>query len=505
LKRLKSPAGLLPVIVFTLLGFAVMGYHPGAEDDGVYLAAVKADLNPALFPHDADFFRIQLQATQFDRCMAEFVRATGVPVAWAELAWHLISIFLILWACSRIAHALFRDARAQWASVALVAAMFTLPVAGTALTLVDQYLHPRALATAFILIAVAQILTARRWHAIPLLILAFAFHPIMAAMGASFCFFLTLTTAGPFEKWLNGNALFARWKGPEKSVSSFALAFAMPLSWIFDSPNPSWRKALEAKDYLHLSRWAWYEWLGALAPIFLFWLLWRISLKRKEVAVARFSQAVFLYGIFQFSVALIMASTPALIRLLPLQPMRFLHLIYFFLVLIGGGLLGKFVLKASVWRWALFLLAINGSMFYAQRQLFSASPHLEFPSQPTDKPWLQAFDWIRQNTPTNAYFALGAGYMAAPGEDYHSFRALAERSQLADANKDTAVAGQVPQLAPEWERQVAAQQGWQTFTLADFERLKTDFGVDWVLVKYPQPAGLPCRWHNSALAVCQAP
>jgi len=144
-------------------------------------------------------------------------------------------------------------------------------------------------------------------------------------------------------------------------------------------------------------------------------------------------------------------------------------------------------------------------MFYAQRQLFSASPHLEFPGQPTDNAWLQAFDWIRRNTPTNAYFALGAGYMAAPGEDYHSFRALAERSQLADANKDTAVAGQVPQLAPEWERQVAAQQGWQTFTLADFERLKTDFGVDWVLVKYPQPAGLPCRWHNSALAVCQAP
>jgi len=35
---------------------------PGAEDDGVYLSAVKADLNPALFSHDADFFRLQLQA-----------------------------------------------------------------------------------------------------------------------------------------------------------------------------------------------------------------------------------------------------------------------------------------------------------------------------------------------------------------------------------------------------------------------------------------------------------
>ena len=41
--------------------------------------------------------------------------------------------------------------------------------------------------------------------------------------------------------------------------------------------------------------------------------------------------------------------------------------------------------------------------------------------------------------------------------------------------------------------------------LADFERLKATFGVDWVLVAYPQPDGLPCHWHNDALAVCQIP
>lgn len=494
------------MLLFTLLGFAVTGYHPGAEDDGVYLAAVKADLNPTLFPHDADFFRIQLQATQFDRCMAEFVRATGMSVAWAELTWHLISIFLILWACGRISRALFDDARAQWASVALVAAMFTLPVAGTALTLVDQYLHPRALATALVLIAVERILVGPRWQAVPLLFLAFTMHPIMAAMGAFFCFFLTLTNAEFLETWLDGKRLIWHQHPNEiKARITAGVASALPLSWVFDSPNPSWRKALDAKDYLHLSKWAWYEWLGALAPIFLFCLLWCLSTQRGEKALARFSLAVSLYGVFQFAVAVVLQSTPALIRFLPMQPMRFLHLIYFFLALTGGGLLGKMVLKTAFWRCAVFLLALNGSMFYGQRLLFSESPHLELPGLQTGNPWLQAFDWIRKNTPTNAYFALDPGYMGTPGEDYHSFRALAERSQLADAHKDAAVVGQVPQLAPVWERQVAAQEGWQSFTLADFRRLKTDFDVDWVLVKYPQPDGLACRWHNSALAVCQVP
>jgi hypothetical protein len=95
--------------------------------------------------------------------------------------------------------------------------------------------------------------------------------------------------------------------------------------------------------------------------------------------------------------------------------------------------------------------------------------------------------------------------MEAPGEDYHSFRALAERSQLADAVKDAAVVTMVPVLGRVWERQVEAEEGWRNFKLADFERLKTQFGVDWVLVSYPEPEGLHCRWHNRLLAVCQIP
>jgi hypothetical protein len=35
--------------------------------------------------------------------------------------------------------------------------------------------------------------------------------------------------------------------------------------------------------------------------------------------------------------------------------------------------------------------------------------------------------------------------------------------------------------------------------------LKREFGVDWVLVAYPQQAGLDCRWHNESLAACRVP
>jgi len=54
----------------TMVAFVVMGYHPGLEDDSFYLAAIKWRLNPALFPSDSDFFRLQFQATIFDKLIA---------------------------------------------------------------------------------------------------------------------------------------------------------------------------------------------------------------------------------------------------------------------------------------------------------------------------------------------------------------------------------------------------------------------------------------------------
>jgi hypothetical protein len=491
LQRKNLIQNTLPAFLFTILGFLVMGYHPGFEDDGVYLTAVKARLNPALYPHNSGFFRLQMQASVFDGCMAHFVRWTHIPLPWAELLWQLAALYVILWACWRIAGRLFAGKRAQWAAVAMVAAMFTLPVAGTALNIADQHLHPRNLATALILVAVSWILDGRRGSTIPLLVFAFLLHPIMAALGLSFCLFLVLALREPAP--VHPRA----WQAP-------AVA-AVPLGWLFAPESAGWRQALASKTYYSIYRWTWYEWLGALAPLLLFWLLSRVARKHGETLLARFALAVFAFGVFQQAVAMILLAPAALVRLTPLQPMRFLQLVYLFMALAAGGLLGRFVLKAATWRWAVYLAVINGGMFMVQRQIIDNGAHLELPGMASANPWVQAFDWVRLNTPTDAFFALDPGYLAAPGEGYRSFRAIAERSQLADAIKDTSVVTQVPSLAPLWQSQQQAQAGWQHFQLADFQRLKKQFGVDWVLVAYPQPAGLDCRWHNGSLTVCRIP
>jgi hypothetical protein len=491
LKRKRFPADLPGVLLFTVLGFLVMGYHPGLEDDTIYLAAVKSDLNPALYPYNSDFFRLQMEATAFDSGMAAFVRWTHVPLAWAELLWQLMALFLILWAVKKIADRLFVEAAVRWGGVAMVAAMFTLPVTGTALYMVDQHLHPRSLATAMILLAVWRVFDQKRWQAAALLTAAFLLHPLMAAMGISFCFILSLVLMEPVPERIRA------WRS--------SVAAAVPLGWVFEPAVPGWRKALDTRTYYYLYKWTWYEWLGALAPLLLFWLLWRVARKRGETKLARFALAVLIYGTLQQTLAMVVLWPASLVRLAPLQPMRYLHLLYFLFVLVAGCLLGKFVLKREAWRWAVFLLAANGCMFAWQRAEFAASRHLELPGRAPANEWLQAFAWVRTNTPVDAYFALDPHYMQAPGEDYHGFRALAERSQLADAVKDAAVVTMVPELGAAWERQVEAEKGWRGFKAADFERLKAEFGVDWALVDTSQTAGLDCRWHNRLLAVCRIP
>src|SRR5438094_8773300 len=111
-----SIGNLLLLASLTVFAFLIMGYHPGLEDDAFYLAAIKRNLNPALFSHDSEFFRLQFQATIFDKLIAYSVRFTHLPLSWAILFWQLAAVFFVLHGCWRISRRCFSQPYAQWAS-----------------------------------------------------------------------------------------------------------------------------------------------------------------------------------------------------------------------------------------------------------------------------------------------------------------------------------------------------------------------------------------------------
>jgi hypothetical protein len=497
-----SAPNLALLAVLSMCAFLIMGYHPGLEDDAFYLAAIKRNLDPALFPYDADFFRLQFQATIFDKLIAWPVRLTHVPLAWAALAWQFVAIFFILHGCWRISRHCFSRPEAQWAAVATIAALLTLPVSGIAISLADQYLHPRTLATAAILAAIVAVLDRRLWLAGVLLAIAFAIHAIMASFGISFCAFLF---------WNQRRSL-----PPSPSSGAIAAALLVPLRWIFEPASDAWRQAAATRGFYFLARWQWYEWLGVFAPLVLLLVFWRFLKRRGEAgrdgsALPLVVLSLLYYGVFQTVAGLVIMLPPSLERLRPFEPMRYLHLLYLLFFVIGGGLLGRYILDRKLYRWLLLFLPLSAGMFYAQRQTYPASAHLELPGLASQNAWLQAFAWIRQNTPVDSLFALDPHYVTLPGEDYHGFRALAERSALADYEKDGGMAARVPRLAPRWLKEMTAQNGWQNFQAADFQRLKHEFGVNWVILsRAPQDsnmhvpfAGLTCPYQNLQLLVCR--
>jgi hypothetical protein len=142
--------------------------------------------------------------------------------------------------------------------------------------------------------------------------------------------------------------------------------------------------------------------------------------------------------------ALALSIVPRFEGLARIQPLRSLYLLYVLLVLFGGGFLAEYVLKNRVWRWLMLFGPLCAGMFIAQRALFPASAHIEWPGVSPKNPWAQAFVWIRENTTSSAIFALDPYHMQIPGEDSNGFRAIAQRSMLADGVKDSGAVSMFP-------------------------------------------------------------
>jgi hypothetical protein len=214
-------------------------------------------------------------------------------------------------------------------------------------------------------------------------------------------------------------------------------------------------------------------------------------------------RALLIYGVVYFAAALVVDFPARFESLARLQPLRSLHLLYILMFLFVGGFLGEYLLKNRVWRWLALFVPLNVGMLVAQLSLFPASAHIEWPGSTPKNQWAQAFTWIRANTPVNAWFALDPLYMQLPGEDAIGFRCLAERSRLADAIKDSGAVSMFPPLADEWWRQVQALNGWNSFQKEDFLRLKTQFGVNWVVLQNSGTSGLACPFQNDSVRVCR--
>lgn len=479
--RSSTLKNLSIILLLSTGAFLVHGYHPGVEDAEIYLPGIQKMLHPELFPFNAQFFESHARLTLFPNLIAASVRVTHLPLDAILLAFEFGSIFLLLLACWKLSGECFSSARARWCGVALIAALLTLPVAGTALYILDQYTNPRNLAAFAAIFAVTNTLRRKYLAAGLWLVFGAAMHPLMSVFAFSYCALLV---------WL---------KNREWALA----AFLLPLEISFQKPSMAYHEATLYHAFHFILNWQWYEWVGIIAPVALFWWFAGIARSKRQPNLELMCWALIIYDLAYFAGALIVSIPARFESLARLQPLRSLHLLYILLLLIGGGLLGEYVLQRRLWRWAALFVPLCAGMFIAQRALFPASSHIEWSLDNESNNWAKAFVWVRQNTPASAVFALDPDHMRIPGEDAHGFRAIAQRSMLADAVKDSGAVTMFPPLAEEWFSQVQAQRGWEHFQVQDFRRLQAKYGVNWIVVQKPGLAELNCPYANASVSVCR--
>jgi hypothetical protein len=333
---------LLPVL--TAGAVVIHGYHCGVEGAEIYLPGVLKHLNPALSPRNSQFFNSHAGMTLFPTLIAESVRLWRLPADTVLLLWHVATIFGLLLACFRIARPGFPQKLTVWCGVALVASLLTLPVVGTALYIMDQYVTSRSFSTAASMLALASILERRYAAGAMCVVFTAAVHPLMSlfllVLVGMVVLFKSATTSEP--------ALFA----------------VFPLT-LFPPVSNAYSGVLQSRPYFLLTNWAWYEWLGILAPLVILPAM-AMSLRRAGFEpMGRLLKAVAAFGRLFFAVALFISLPGSRERFAELQPMRCLLLVYILLFLVSGRLLGEWVLRRRIWRWALLFAPLCTGMAVA--------------------------------------------------------------------------------------------------------------------------------------------
>ena len=483
----------------TLAAFALHGYHPYSEDGGIYAAGVKRALDPGLYPRAAMFVDAHLGMSVFVPFMRDVVRVTHAPLVWVLLAAHLLSVGATLFGVWEIARRCFAGLGARCGAVALMAVSLTLPIAGTSLCFLDPYVTARSFSTPLALLALAWMVGRLRGERGRLLLALAAalgaslFHPLMGGYLVGGMAFLYC-------------AMRSRWKSAA-ALCAAAVLVAVAVHALSGRASEAYEAVVRTRDYWFMSRWQWYEVLGAIAPLLIFAGLQRLRMLSQELRAI--CAAALLLGLTGLLVAICCVNSGSGHYMVArLQPLRTLHLAYGVLIVALGGLLGETIdgmrnrVTAGVLGGGLIagLALISGS---AQVNLYAHSHHLEMPWMRPQNGWVQAFVWARENTARDALFALDADYITQPDEDAQCFRAFAERSSLPDYSKDGGVASLAPWMADAWGAGQMDQTGLSRMTDAErSERLK-DAGVSWMVLRAETPTLLPCEYSNSVVKVCR--
>lgn len=497
LRPLRPALWAAAALAFCLLAtLNAGGYRFGVGDQAFYLPALQRHIDPASFPRDRLILDDQDRLNVFTAGLAAAVRTTGVPVEAAWAAIFIATLLLLFGGAVAVARGF---GASTWAQLGLAAALTLRHRVGiTGVNTLESYAHPRMLAFAIGLWAVAAVQRGRTWQALALIAAAFLVHP---------------TTALWLGIWVGVASLVAdrRWRW---GLAGLGLAAAGAAAWaIVAGPlsaqvvrmDAEWLGVIGLKDYLFPTRWPLSGWLMAAmyaaavgGP---FW--WRRRLGRTVPAEAGLlAGALVLLAIF---LATVPATAAAVAVAVQFQVSRVfwvfdvLGTVYVVLLAADGarGPQPRRPARAPARR-AAVVFAVLAAAATARGAYVK---WIEHPERPVARlglrqdDWQDALTWLSRS-PIDSYVLADPAHAWRYGV---SIRVGAGRDVFLEEVKDTAMAMYSRRVALHVVERIRAVPDFQNLSADDARALAVRYGLAYLVAE--RPFDLPVAYRNGTFTI----
>jgi hypothetical protein len=361
-------------------------------------------------------------------------------------------------------------------------------IAKTAANSFEGYMHPRVLAFALGVIALANVARARHWLALFWVALAACWHPTTAMW-----FGIPILVAMEWAK--------RGWRRPWIALAVVAGVVALwgPLSSRLVVMDRDWLDVLRSKDYLFPLEWPAYALILNVAYPAVILLIYR---RRKRMGVARPAEG-----------ALVAGATTLFVVFLAALPLTALHIalavqlqvtrVFWVMEFVAVAYLAWALMEgirprpqlARVALIAVFGVASATRGIYILQTAEPVRPLVQIPLAPT--PWMDVMNWLKTQ-PSDWHVLADPSHAGKYGV---SVRLAAERDTLLEATKDTALAIYSRDIAMRVRDRVEQLAHFGELSTAEMLALATRYTLHVAVVETSRHLELPELYRNTQFVV----
>ncbi|MBI2833435.1 MAG: hypothetical protein HYX76_03295 [Acidobacteria bacterium] len=431
------------------------GYRYGVGDQAFYVPAIEQQLNPSLFPRDRALIHAQDRLMLSDEALAATASVIGSPLPALFFSAHIVTLLLLFGSAAWFA----RACDLSWLGIAAFECALTLRhrIEKTGANTLEGYFHPRVLAFAIGVAALAAAVRGRVWVALLATAVAFLVHP---------------TTALFFGAWIavaafvgNRSARLSLILTAPVVIAGGIWGMAGPLREQLTVMDETWLAAIAAKDYVFPTEWRWSVWALNLSYVV---VILAIHRSRTKLGLTRAGERGLVVGTLAL-VGLFFASLPfvqgRIALAVQLQTSRVFWLLDFLAVFYLAWLL---IDAPAPWRPRRAAVAVAGALAAIAIARGAYVTFVEHPGRSVIAVSLPQDEWMdvmmrARETPLDSHLLVEPGHAWRYGI---SARIGAERDVYLEEVKDSAIAI--------YSRPVASRVVQRTRELADFAALTPD-------------------------------